>query len=195
MGEVGLFYLAGLVIAIPFMLVRDLRQLAQSHSLNWGRLSPIEQNLRRASHGAAYIVLPLAVLWRVGPDQVGAFLSGVAPGLRLLMIGACAVWFVFAFARLAYGWSRSAGVRDGLLAARAVVKLALGLFLIGWPPALPPGLIPPYLDPWVALALFLVALWFAVTGFMRFVLLVRPAGRALPEVEDDIATHEFDWDK
>jgi hypothetical protein len=156
----------------------------------WRALNPIEQNLQRASHSVAYIVLPVAAAAKLG--GVDALLSGVDPGARLLLIAAYAVLSAVSLARLAYGWRRCAA-RDGLLTLRAVFKVALGLFLLCW--HLPPDAIAPSLYPWLALAQWVAALWLAITGAVRFAALVRPAGRALPIVEDDIAANQFDWDE
>ena len=157
----------------------------------WHALNPVEQNLQRASHGAAYIVLPLAALWLAGPDVIGAFFARCAPAVRFVAGVACAVWFAVAIARLCAGWRRSSTVRDGLLAGRAFCKLPVGGGLLCW--RLPHDLLAPWLYPVASGSLFFLGLWLAVTGLVRFVLLVRPAGRALPEVEGDIAAHEFDW--
>jgi hypothetical protein len=158
----------------------------------WRVLDEIERNLQRASHGVAYIVLPLEAVWLTGPDAVGAFLSGFAPSVRLSIIGACAIWFVTAMARCVGGWRRCAGVRDGLLAGRAFFKLAGGAGLLMLLQHLPSGL-GVRNGGAAALALLLVPSWLAVTGFVRFVILVRPAGSARPEVETNIADSEFDW--
>jgi hypothetical protein len=104
---------------------------------------------------------------------------------------ACAVWFIIAGARLVAGWRRSGFVRDGLLVLRAVCKLAVGALLLCW--HLPSDLLPSWLYQVASGALFFFGLWLAVTGLVRFVLLVRPAGSALPEVQGDIAANEFDW--
>jgi hypothetical protein len=193
---VMILFLAALQVLVPLVvqladnLILWVVRRPAARARQWRSLDPIEQNLQRASHGVAYIVFPLAALWLVGPSVVGAFLSGFTPGVRLLLIGACAVWFAVAVGRLYAGWRRIAGLRDGPLAGRAFGKLAVGAFLLYW---LPHGLIASSLDPWAVHVLLLVPLWLAVTGFVRFVLLVRPAGRALPEVEGDIAASEFDW--
>jgi hypothetical protein len=47
-------------------------------------------------------------------------------------------------------------------------------------------------NEWAALALWLVALWLLVTGGVRLAALIRPAGRALPDVTDNIDANEFD---
>jgi hypothetical protein len=164
--------------------VGGVLSLPAQRRAKWRTLNPIEQNLQRASHGAAYIILPIAAAAKLG--GVGAVLSGFEPNTRLLLIGAYAVFAAVGLARFGYGWRRSI-VRDGLLAGRAFVKLALGAFLLY---ALPDQLIA---NVWAALALWLVALWLLVTGAVRFAALVRPAGRALPEVQGDIADNQFDW--
>ena len=188
--------LAALQVLVPLVcqladnLILWLVRRPAARVRQFAALNPIEQNLQRCSHGGAYIVLPLVALYRFGPGEVGRFASlGFAPGVRLLADRRGALWFVFAVARFVAGWRRCAGVRDGLLAAGAFVKLAAGfgsVVLLGSNLAN---------DRLLAGALFLVPLWLAITGFVRFVVLVRPAGRALPEVEDDIAASEFDWNE
>jgi hypothetical protein len=63
---------------------------------------------------------------------------------------------------------RWVGVCEGIRATRASARMAVGLFLIWWRPALPHDLIAPPLDAWAALALFILALALALTGFVRF---------------------------
>ena len=162
----------------------------------FGLLDPIEQNLQRASHGMAFMLLPvIAALYLFGPGEVGNDVAALgldprAHALASALLGLGVLLFVYGFARFKAGWRRCAGVRDGLLAAGAFVRLAAGVgvcwVLLGSNLAN---------DRLLAGALFLVPLWLAITGFVRFVVLVRPAGRALPEVEDDIAASEFDWNE
>src|SRR5262245_20081855 len=45
------------------MLVAGLLEWWQFHSIAWARLGPREQNLRRASKGAAVVLLPLIVIF------------------------------------------------------------------------------------------------------------------------------------
>jgi hypothetical protein len=189
----GLFTLFGmLVIGVPVALLRDLMRLWQSRAVNFRALSPIEQNVQWASNGAACIIWPIAAAYKLA-GGVGVFLSVFAPGTRLVLMGVYAVLAAVGLARFGFGWRRSAGVRDGLLTLRAFIRLALGVFLLCW--HLPHDPIAPSLYPWLALALSLVALWLLVTGGVRLAALIRPAGRALPEVESDIDDNEFDWNQ
>jgi hypothetical protein len=180
-------------IALSGYLIMWLVRRPAERARQWRALDPVEQNLQRASHGAAYAVLPLVAGWLVGSQAVVALFSGFAPAARVCMIGACAIWFVAAIARCVGGWRNCAGVRDGFLAARAFTKLTSGATLlvllhhpsVGWNVR----------NGNVLLALFLVSSWLIVTGLVRFVILVRPAGSALPEVEANITNNEFDWNR
>jgi hypothetical protein len=168
-------------------LILWLARRPAARARQWRALSPVEQNLQRASHGAACIVLPIAAYWLIGPDVVAALFARLPPGARFIAGVAIALWFAFAAARLVAGWRRLGNVREGLLTGRAFCKLAVGAVLLIVVPRL--DLNPPASD-----ALFFLALWLAVTGLVRFVVLVRPPGAALPEVQGDIAANEFDWD-
>jgi hypothetical protein len=190
----GMFYLVGLLVIAPFVLVRDLVQMRRRRQQRQAAavpLSPLEINLRLASWGAAFITLPLAILWRAGLDRLGVFLSTFTAGARLLFVAGGILWFAVAFVCLVTGWRACAGPRNGLLVLRAFGKLTLGAFGLYWwalRDAAPAG------DPF-ALVLLLAVLWLLVTGLVRFLILARLRSAALGEVEGDIAAREFDWDQ
>ena len=112
------------------------------NSQKFRNLSPTEQSLRRASHGLAYMLLPpVAFFWLTGSGGiVGNFIGAVAadPVTHWLPIAAAAPVMVIGLVRLIGGWRRSAGIRDGMLAGRAFIKLAIGgglVVLFSNPPA------------------------------------------------------------
>jgi hypothetical protein len=176
-----------LLIALPFALLGSLLRLAGGTE-RWRRLDPTEQNLQRCSHGAVCALLPVAAVFALQGTVTARFL-GQYPAAALLLIGAAVPLMVCGIARFVAGWRRCAGVRDGLLTLRAFVKLCIGaglaLLVLSAGPMLRDA----------RFALLLLPLWLLVTGLVRFVLVARLAGRALPLVEEEIAAREFTWDE
>jgi hypothetical protein len=181
----------GLLVLLPF-------QMWAERSRSFQRLSPLEQNLQRASHGAAVIVLVLiAVFFTFGIAGVLLFVPHLVtnfadtwPGLLVL------VPLAYAIPRLVAGVRRCQGARDGLLATRAAVKFLLGLVALPvlWSNTVARVAAP---DFWLAcgwLLLNAVAVWLIVTGAVRFALLMWPRRAAYTMVADSIAANEFQWD-
>jgi hypothetical protein len=162
----GIFTLALLLLALPFLTYADRAE-------KFRRLDPVEQNLRRASSSIALpvVILAAAVLF-FGPsapqDFVAAFVADPTspPAVFLAALLACCL------VRGVVGVHRSAGTRDALLAARALVKFALGaagVFYL-WPGNVDLSRLAD-VPPWVWRALVLVALWCAVSAAVCFLLL------------------------
>lgn len=186
----GIICLFGLILLVPFQMWRERLQ-------KWATLSPIEQNLQRASQGIALAVLvPFGALAIFGKRGIGDAVAAVPvdPVGHGLPAAALAALLIYGIARFVVGWRRCAGVREGLLATRAFIKLAISSALTMW-------MFSNLQFDWnntdgqeVAFAYLVLPLWLAITGAVRFVLLVRPAGRALSFVEDNIAAGEWNWD-
>jgi hypothetical protein len=187
---VGAFALFGLILMLPFDLWR-------AQSQKWASLSPIEQNLQRASHGIAFgLLVPLGAVAIFGNRSIVEAVAAVPadPLGHGLPAAGLVVLLIYGIARFVVGWRRSAGVRDGLLATRAIIKLAIGTGLTVW---MLNNLHFNWSDPsdkQRAFALFVLPLWLAITGSVRFLLLVHPASRALGLVEENIADGEWHWD-
>lgn len=167
------------VAGVGFVLLLFWR----SRSQRFQRLIPVEQNLQRASHGFALAAFTgAAVYWLYGWHGVRDFVpwlwrdpAHAWPGLLLLVpVG-------YGLIRLFFGarGARANG-RDGLLATRAFVKLAVGLAVTIWLGRSYPW--PGAADFWAAAALLAVlglGAWCVVTGAVRFVLTVGFGGNAL----------------
>jgi len=176
--EGSLGALVGLLLMLPFQLWRERSQKFQ-------RLSPVEQNLQRASHGAALIVLVLlAVIFAFRVRDIPGFFIRAAtdpadawPGLLLL------VPLAYGLARFLAGVRRSWGVRDGLLATRSFVKLAiggLGWWLL-WTDAVLRVTAPNFWLALCSLLLTVLAIWWFVSGTVSFLLLTF-GGRRQPKM-------------
>jgi hypothetical protein len=186
----GAFALLGLILFVPFEIWRERSQ-------KWASLSPIEQNLQRASHGIALgVLVPFGTLAIFGKRSIADAAAAVPvdPVGHGLPAAGLAALLLYGVARFVVGWRRSAGVREGLLATRAFIKLAIGTTVTVW-------VLSNLQFDWhnaagqqVAFAFLVVPLWLAITGAVRFLLLVRPAGRALSLVEENIAVSEWSWD-
>lgn len=154
----------------------------QARLQNWRTLDPVEQNLQRASHGAALVGLVLLAAVDT-PDSAVSFIrshapAGMWPGLLLLPP------LAYGLVRFLVGVYRSWGMRDGMLTWRAVVKIAVGIVLLFYVP-FDKGLIlrlassvssyATLRESWELALLVLVPLaayWCLVTGIVRFVLAI-----------------------
>jgi hypothetical protein len=173
-----MFAFVGLLLLTPLMMWHERSQRFRT-------LSPVEQNLQRASHGAALIVLVgLFVYFIIGLDAARAWFPQFVrypndswPGLLLVLP------VVYGLARFLPGISRSWGQRDALLAMRALVKIAVGVvggwFLVSEPVAR--ELAQNLWTALLSLALVGVAIWCIITGAVRFVLLTM-TGRRQPKM-------------
>jgi hypothetical protein len=186
----GIITLCGLILLVPFEIWRE-------RSRKWATLSPLEQNLQRASHGIAFgVLVPFGALAMFGKRGIGEAVAAVPvdPVGHGLPAAALAALLVYGIARFVVGWRRSAGIREGLLATRAFIKLAIGSALTVWLLSKPQFDWNETAGQQVAVAFLVLPLWLTITGVIRFVLLVRPAGRALSLVEENIAAGEWNWD-
>lgn len=163
-----MFEIVALLVLAPLLLWYEQSQRFQ-------RLTPVEQNLQRASHGFALMVFVLFLAFGMYgvSGVVGFFSQFVAnPGdhwIGALIFGGV---FVYGLVRFLAGVHRSAGVRDWLLAFRALVKIAVGIvaFVFLWRGGLERLL---GVDFWAAIVLFLLlggAWWCILTGAVRFLL-------------------------
>jgi hypothetical protein len=166
--EGGFITLAGLLVLAPFLMWAERAQ-------KFRQLSPVEQNLQRASHGfalAVFVLLAtfgmygwravLGVFPRLAADPAGAWPA-------VLFFGGL---FAYGFARFLAGVRRSAGTRDGLLAFRALLKLAIGLAgsWFFWRAATVPARSISANAALLGFVLLVISLWCALTGAVRFVL-------------------------
>jgi hypothetical protein len=111
------------------LLVAGLLEWWQLHSVSWARLGPLEQNLRRASKGAAFVLLPLiASFWLYGARGYWDFFHWLAhdpaaawPGFVLAGALACGL-----FRCIVGVWRMRGFVGDSLLASASFFKLLGG---------------------------------------------------------------------
>jgi hypothetical protein len=179
------------VIFFPFALVialiRDFQAIANAFRRLEGRQSAFEQELTKASWGAAILVLGAGVLLVAGRariqrciDALGAWPNdpqhGLAAIVFLLVIAWGLLWFTTGTRRaLAFGQER-----DSRLITRALFKIASGLviaILLWGPPAGCPHIIPATPVTWPVLAL---VAWLIVTGAVKFLLVSRGQRRPRP---------------
>jgi hypothetical protein len=174
--EGGLFAFVILLVLSPFLMWYERSQ-------KFHLLSPVEQNLRRASHGFTLATFVLVAVFGVyGWRVLGFFpLLVTNPAAALLAVVVFGGLFAYGLARFLAGVRRSAGVRDGLLASRAFIKFFIGLaaavFLYR---SMNAGAWGNGENMWAAMPPFLlmgVALWCILTGAVRFVLTIGIRGR------------------
>lgn len=141
-----------------------------------------EINLRRASHPLGLFAVLLALWWLEGSQINHARAALGVDSWILAALGG--VVFVFAAASFVAGVHRCAGTPDGLLATRAVFKLAAGAVICAYVWRLP--LWRAYLDaslfPYLAPPVFLIGLFCVVTAAVRLLLLVVPLSGALATI-------------
>ena len=166
--EGGFIALVLLLAFSPFIIWAERAQ-------RFRQLNPVEQNLQRASHGftlAAFVLI--AVFGMYGWSGVSLLFTNPAQALPgAIVFGGL---FVYGFARFLAGVRRSAGVRDGLLASRAVLKLVIGVvvFLFVYQ-SVNAGIFGRRVDfsyALLTLALLGAASWCALTGAVRFMLTI-----------------------
>ena len=182
----GLFSLLGGLLLAPFQLAFYLaatgRRLWFAHAQRRRMLSPHEINLRRASHPLGLFAVLLTLWWIEGARITHARAALAVDSWMLAALGG--VVFVLAAASFVAGVHRCAGTPDGLLATRAVFKLAAGAVICAYVWRLP--LWRAYLDaalfPYLAPPVFLIGLWCAVTGAVRLLLLTVPMSGALAAI-------------
>lgn len=183
-----MFEIIGLLLFSPFILWQERAQ-------RFNRLSPAEQNLQRASHGAALVALVLLTVFLTsGVGGVADFLTGIFADPAAHVVGlAMLLPLGYGLCRCLVGVRRCWGLRDGLLAVRALVTGALAgglLWALWWEPVA--RLFGP--DFWLGMLwMFLnaAAVWFIVTGTVRFLLLtLSGGGSAEREVEQHIRRRE-----
>lgn len=187
-----MFSLLGGVLLLPVQLVADLLRLGRWLAQRNRFLSPHELNLRRASHPVGALALLLAAWWLYGAQLDAA---RAAYGVDAWLLAALASVAVIAGASsFVVGTGRCAGLRDGMLAARAFFKLTGGALLCFWLPRLPAWrAIDAAASGMLAPAMLLVGVWLLVTGCMRFVLLALPVSGALAKVRRAIDRNRNQW--
>jgi hypothetical protein len=163
----------------------------------WARLSPVEQNLQRASHGLAYMLFALLAAYLFGPRLILGTLPLVFgnhpvdawPGAAFVGV------FVWALVRFIFGLRRARGFRDGILATRALVKLTAGVGIVWYVWRTFPFAITGMSWRDLALQAVIVAgLWCVITGTVRFVLMVGiGGGSAYGAVASHITATNFQW--
>jgi len=162
-----------LVIAV--LLAFALLILWAERAQKFRQLSPVEQNLQRASHGFALAAFVLfAVFNMYGWRGISLLVSNPAQALPgAIFFGGL---FAYGLARFLAGVRRSAGVRDWLLASRAFIKMVIGVFFFLFIySAFNAGGFGGGKDMWgalLALSLMGVGLWCVFTGAIRFVLTI-----------------------
>jgi hypothetical protein len=178
--EGGPLAVIALLLLAPLLIVQERRRA-------WRLLSPVEQNLRRASHGFALVVSTVAaVLFVYGATGVRDFFPWAVAHPEQAWPGALFFGGLIAvgMARFLAGASRVAGVRDRLLQARAFVKLAVGLAVTVYLGRLYPW---PGVSDWAAILALLAALgigaWLVVIGGVRFLVLSLGGGNALRRIK------------
>jgi hypothetical protein len=142
-----------------------------------------ETALTEAAHGAAMIALALLAVLRLGR---------MLPAWFPLVALAVAVWGIF---RLVRGAKFSVGWRDPNLIAGAMAKAGVGvaIYALVWnPPAWVPldvraviGVLLVISTPYGAGAMAAVAVWCAVTGLTKLVLVLR-GFPAMPWIDPDM---------
>jgi hypothetical protein len=187
MFEPGIITVVVVVLLFPFALVvatlMDISAVLNCFRRFLLRQSPREQELTKASWGAALLVIGAGVLWVAGSahiqkciDALGAWPNDPlhwAPALVFLLVISWGVlWFLTGTRRaLAFGQER-----DARLIIRALYKIAFGLVIAillssyGGPPRYWPRVIPITVVTWPVLAL---VAWLTVTGATKFLLVAR----------------------
>jgi hypothetical protein len=183
------------------LLIVGLCALLPANMLNeriqrWHQMSPVEQNLQRASHGFVMVFCVLAYGYLNGFNETAGTIryityanpSDALPGITFFG------FFAYGFIRFVFGVRRSVGVRDGILAARALVKLAIGCALLWFGQRASRAAEPP--DAFLELSMTIAGAWCVLTGIVRFLLMVINGGVAAREaVSLNIDANEFNWDQ
>lgn len=198
----GIIMLTVMLVTLPFMMWAERARKFQ-------QLSPLEQNLRRASHGAAWMAfVPLLAFGVYGVKGVEWFFQTLwnhpeDVGVPAAFFG---IVLIYNAIRLIVGLNRLRGCpRDGLLAVRAFVKLSVGAAVIVFflrihydlaarsYDSLAHGVEPSSFDFLWGIAIFLTAFWCLVTGAVRFLLLISGGGNALRLVNRQIQQNTVVW--
>jgi hypothetical protein len=162
----------------------------------WRRLSPVEQNLQRASHGFAFVFFALLAAYLFGlrlilgtlPLVFGNHPVDAWPGAAFLGV------FGYGLVRFVFGIRRVRGFRDGILAMRALVKLTAGGGIVWYVWRTFPFTITGASLREVAFqAVVAGGFWMVITGTVRFVLMVGGGSSAYGAVATHIAATNFQW--
>jgi hypothetical protein len=166
------------------MVLADVLKLIERRQVKRRNLSPHELALRRASHpfGMAAVLAGAVMLWPEISALVLPLLMHPAdnPAPVVLLVAGMGL----AVAMAAKGIGAAAGLRDWVLAVRALIKLGVGAFAVWklWQFA-----------PWAAYGrdwwlcdllrmALLIGVFCAVTGLVRLLLLVIGGGGAIKEI-------------
>lgn len=186
-----------ILTVVGLLVMAVLLSVFPEFSPNFRGLPPLEQNLTRAGHGFALMVGIAAGFWwlPVARAEFGNMQAIVASPREHWPVIAGVFLFFYGLFRFVVGARRSWGCRDGMLAGRASLTMALGCggAWFVWPhmnaSALPDNV-------WVALgwlALLIVCCWSALTGFIRLVLLTVGGGNALGSIWAHIRHTRIQW--
>jgi hypothetical protein len=188
---------AGIITLVGLLAMAVVLSVFPAFAPNFRLLSPLEQNLTRAGHGFALMVAMAAgfCCLPAARAQLGNLQSVIDNPRDHWPVIAAVFLFGYGLFGFIVGARRCLGCPNGPLAGRAFVTMALGggaaWFL--WP-HMNPSSLPD--DMWVALgwlALFMVCCWSALTGFIRFVLLIWPQGGALGSIWRHIQQSRVQW--
>jgi hypothetical protein len=177
---------AGVLTLVAALLVAPF-ELWQAHAQKRRLLSPHELNLRRATQPLGLLALLAGCAWLLGVRDVAAALAPVFlhPSDNLVLAVLPLAGLFYGVASFVTGAGRCWGVRsDGMLPVWAFFKLALGvggLWLLRDMRGPSDDLAALF-----RLALDAMALWCAVVGGARFLLLSIGGGNALARVQRHI---------
>jgi hypothetical protein len=185
----GVITVTVFILVFPVLLViaavQDFQTAANAFRRFHGRQSPREQELTKASWGAAILVHCAGIMWLAGSARIQRGIDALStwpndldhgvPAIAFLLVVAWGLlWFTTGTRRaLAFGQER-----DARLITRALAKIATGLaiaILLWGPPRAWPHVIPAMPLTWPVLAL---VVWLTVTGTTKFLLVAR--GRRSP---------------
>jgi hypothetical protein len=194
--------IAGL-FALEWMLRRGLPLIVRSvlrSRQKFEYLSPLEQNLRRASQGFALMVLSAAAVlvmprtWLTGGHYVTALWPWVLDHPRdAWPLFVCAGLFAIGTIRFLAGAKKAAGARDDIKKPKAAVKLAVGVGIISYLMIVYPriGAFPGGFYP--AMLAWSLGIWMALVGGMRFALLTITLTPAATRLEGHIGGQAIGW--
>jgi hypothetical protein len=193
----GIITLLGMLLLLPFALLRDLftlgRRLWLMNAQRQRFLTPHELNLRRAAQPVGSAAVLLAA-WRLYGPQLDHARVAYAVDWRLIAALASIAVIVGA-SSFFVGARRCAGLRDGILTTRAAFRIGIGLALCFWLARIPLRAFDdePLLGACVWQTALLLGLWFLVTGCVRCVLLTVPVSGALAKVRRWIDRNRNQW--
>jgi hypothetical protein len=169
----------GALIAALVLIPIELWQLHARHKRS---LAPHELSLQRATHPLGGIAVLLFVFGFASIEDALTPLV-VDPAVHWLSVAALAAVLLYGLASFITGASRSWGVRgDGMLPARAFIKLSAGVVGLLMISSETRAGVDDNSRALLLLVLGAISVWCAVTGAVRFVLLMGGGGGALGRV-------------